>query len=208
MEQGEVSIREARLDEVDLLARFHISTHATAFLPTLGLPVMRRLYLALLTDPEAVAYVAEQDGTVIGYSTGVVSVPAFYRRFYRRQGFWVALGALTHLVRPGVARKIYETARYSQHMPPGLPDAEYTTLAVDPDIRSKGLGGRLSEAVLAGLKDRGVTKVRGTVNHINEPMNRMMQRVGFEKVGEFAVHDGSPSNVYVIDLTSWSPSTL
>jgi ribosomal protein S18 acetylase RimI-like enzyme len=201
-----VGIRPARIDERDLLARFHMNTHPTAFLPTLGPRVMQRLYQALLSDAEAVAYVAERDGEVIGFSTGVVSVPAFYKRFYRRQGPRVALAVLPRLVRPKVLRKIYETARYPDHANADLPPAEFTTLAVAPGIRSKGLGGRLSEAVLAGLKERGVDECRGTVHHSNEPMNRMMTRIGFVQVGEFAVHDGSPSIVYVIDLRGWTPT--
>jgi RimJ/RimL family protein N-acetyltransferase len=53
--------------------------------------------------------------------------------------------------------------------------------------------------VLDGLADLGITEVRGTVHHTNQPMNRMMQRVGFRTVGELTLHEGH-SILYVIGV--------
>jgi ribosomal protein S18 acetylase RimI-like enzyme len=196
---GPVTIRPARPDEAGLLARFHRATHPGAFLPVLGERFLVHLYRGLVTDPDAVAVVAERDGEIIGYATGVMSMSGFYRRFFLRHGVAAGLAVLPRLLEPGVVRKITETARYpEQAQEQGLPDAEFTSLAVDQRLRSRHLGGLLSDEIIAALARRGADAVRGTVNEINAPMNRMMQRIGFQQVGRMSLHDGSFSNLYVI----------
>jgi hypothetical protein len=101
------------------------------------------------------------------------------------------------ILHPAAVRRAWQTFRYPEQVPDWMPEAEYTTLAVKPWIRSKGLGGRLSDAVLDGLAELGETEIRGTVHHTNGPMNSMMRRVGFREVGELTLHEGY-SILYVI----------
>jgi ribosomal protein S18 acetylase RimI-like enzyme len=192
-----VTIRRARTDEARELARFHIDAHPNAFMPRLGVRFMTRLYRAFIAYPQGVAYVGEHEGRIIGYSTGVTSMARFYKDFVRHHGLPAAASTVPTIFRPSVLKRVWQTFRYPEEVPETLPDAEFTTLAVDPSIRSRGLGGRLSDAVLDGLADLGVTEVRGTVHHTNAPMNRMMQRVGFREVGEMTLHEGH-SILYVI----------
>jgi ribosomal protein S18 acetylase RimI-like enzyme len=194
-----VTIRRARSTEARELAQFHIDAHPNAFLPRLGLRFMTRLYRAFVDYPQGVAYVAEHDGQIIGYSTGVLSMSRFYKDFVKRHAIPAVLSAMPTILRPSVVKRMWQTFRYPDAVPETLPEAEYTTLAVKPWIRSRGLGGRLSDAVLDGLADLGVTEIRGTVHHTNDPMNRMMQRVGFRQVGEMTLHEGH-SFLYVITV--------
>lgn len=194
-----VDVRRARPHEAGELARFHIDAHPDAFLPRLGPRFMTRLYESFIGYPDGVAYVAIHDERIIGFSTGVTSMPAFYRDFLKHHALGAAMSALPALLRPRLLRRAWETFRYPDAAPDWLPEAEYTTLAVRPWVRSRGLGGRLSDAVLDGLADLGVTEVRGTVHHTNEPMNRMMRRVGFAEVGELTLHEGH-SILYVIGV--------
>lgn len=199
VDPADVTIRRARPDEAAALAQFHIDAHPAAFLPRLGLRFMTRLYRAFIEYSEGVAFVAEHQGRLIGFSTGVTSMARFYKDFVRRHALAVGISTLPAILRPGTAREAWKTFRYPNEVPEWMPEAEYTTLAVQPWIRSKGLGGRLSDAVLDGLADLGVTHVRGTVHHTNGPMNRMMQRVGFRTVGELTLHEGH-SVLYVIGV--------
>lgn len=201
-----VRIRRARRAEAPMLARFHMMVYRTAlpnaFLPNLGEGFMRLLYRAFTTDPNAVTLVAERDGRIIGFATGMSSVPAFYRRFVRRYGVRACMSIAPRLLRPGVLRRILETARYPERTVRGLPQAEYTTLAVAPGVRSRGLGVRLSKGIVSGLAELGAQAVRGTVAADHEPMKRMMVRAGFRPQGEISLHDGKHSIVYVIRCSS------
>jgi glycosyltransferase involved in cell wall biosynthesis/ribosomal protein S18 acetylase RimI-like enzyme len=201
---GSVSIRRATSGDAGALARAHRLAHPQAFLPMLGEPFLRQLYQVFTRDPGAVALVAEQEGRMIGFATGVLSTPAFYRRFLRQRGVRAAIAAAPQLLRPGIVRRVLETARYPERVR-ALPDPEFTTLAVASGVRARGLGGALAEEIVTALADRGAHAVRGTVSFDNEPMNRMMRRVGFEQVGETSLHDGRRSILYVIRCRSSSP---
>ncbi|HEV2930521.1 MAG TPA: glycosyltransferase family 4 protein, partial [Propionibacteriaceae bacterium] len=106
---GTVTIRPAREGEEGRLAELHARTYpAHAFLPQLGPAFLRELYRAQIREPTAVALVAEWDGRVIGYTTGLVSAPMFRRRFLRRYGLRAGMGAGSRLARPRLIRRLVD----------------------------------------------------------------------------------------------------
>ncbi|MGH2659740.1 MAG: glycosyltransferase [Actinomycetota bacterium] len=191
-----VRIRVARIRDVPAVARLHVEVLPTAFLPLLGERFLRRLFRAIVEDPKSVAIVAERDGEVIGYGAGALSVPAFRRRFLVRHGLPALMTAAPRLVRPRVLRRVLETARYPE-MTRGLPEAEFTFVGVKRRT-ARGLGTELARAVLSGLNDLGAEEVKCYVACDNGAMNNMMRRMGFTQLAEVSLHDGRPSNVYVI----------
>ena len=189
-------VRPGRPEDAPALARMHAEALPRAFLPLLGDRFMRRLYRAMVRDPQAVVVVAEEGTAVVGFASGVASVKAFYRRFYRRHGLPAALGAVPRLVRPGILRRIRETARY----PAGardLPQAELLSIAVEGTSRSKGVGRVLGEGIVAGLARRGADRVKVVVAGDNEGARTFYRRLGFEPLEEIEVHEGTTSDVLV-----------
>ena len=168
----------------------------TAFLPTLGDRFLRRLYRAMVLDPDAVALVADEGGRVTGFAAAVPSVGSFYRRFARRDGIAAAVAAAPHVVRPSVARRVIETARY-----PGatdrLPEAELLSIAVDGSSRSAGVGSALASAIAERLSAAGVPAFKAVVGADNAGANRFYERNGFQLAGRTTVHEGVASNVWV-----------
>jgi L-amino acid N-acyltransferase YncA len=199
-----VRIRRARIEDVPVLARLHLEVLPTAFLPLLGERFLRRLFRAQVEAGDAVAVVAERNGQVIGYSTGVVSTSAFRRRFLLRHGIPAALAVVPRLLRPRILRRLLETTTYPEKTKE-LPEAEWMLVGVRPGT-APGLGTELGKEVLAGLAALGVKEVKGFVACDNRAMNWMVRRMGFEQRGEISIHDGRPSNVYVIQCHSSSPS--
>jgi hypothetical protein len=187
--------RRATRSDVPALARLHMEHYRTGFMPTLGHRFMCQLYEAFVTDPDAVALIVEQDGVIIGYGTGALSVPAFYKRFFRRHGIRAGIAAAPRLVRPSFIKRAWETARYSTGME-DFPEPEFLTLGIEPGIRSRGLGGLIGDVVVEELGDIGATWVRGTVATDNGPMNRMMRRSGWIEIGEYTIHNKLRSIVY------------
>lgn len=198
---GEVRIRPARPGEETIMARLHRQTHPDAFLPRLGDRFLRLLYRAQIDDPDAVALVADSGGRVIGYSTGLRSTSRFRRRFVRRHGAAAALAVAPRLVRAGVLRRALEVARYPDKVSE-LPEAEWAFVALDPRIRARGLGTLLGRTMVEALAARGADAIKTFVALENEASNRMVQRLGFEPRGRISIHDGTPSNLYVIRCSS------
>ncbi|HXF56082.1 MAG TPA: GNAT family N-acetyltransferase [Actinomycetota bacterium] len=194
-------LRPARPGDEGALARLHREGLPEAFLPRLGEGFLRLLYRAMAEDPGSVVVVAEADGAVVGFACGVASVRGFYRRFFRRRALRAALAAAPRLLRPDVARRALETARYPSRAD-GLPDAELLAIAVDGGWRRRGLGERLARGVVEGLGRRGASELKVVVGADNRPANRFYARVGFQLGGQLQVHDGRVSNVWVAPCRS------
>jgi ribosomal protein S18 acetylase RimI-like enzyme len=192
---GEVRVRTATLSDVGAMARIHRDALPGAFLPELGQGFMERLYRALVDDPGAVALVVQNGAGVVGMATGVASVRGFYRRFCLRHGLMAGLSAVPYLIRPGVLRRVRETASYPRTN--RSVDAEVLSIAVASDWRARGAGGALLGGILRGLERRGVPEVKVVVGGDNDPANRLYARAGFQRVGTVVVHTGRLSNMWV-----------
>ncbi|MGH2595280.1 MAG: GNAT family N-acetyltransferase [Actinomycetota bacterium] len=199
--RGDVRVRPARMTDAASFARLHRESMPTAFLPTLGDRFLRRLYRTMVLDPEAVTLVADEGGRVVGFAAGVPSTGAFYRRFARRDGLMAGLAAAPRLVRPSVLRRVIETARYPSSMD-GVPDAELLSIAVESVRRSNGVGSALVDGIARGLAARNVEAFKVVVGADNDGANRFYDRMGFTSGGRIDVHDGVPSNVWVMTCPS------
>jgi len=200
----DVRIRPARLGDLSAMARLHSEVLPSAFLPMLGEGFLRRLFRAHMEDPGAVAVVAVRDGEVVGYAAGVLSTSAFRRRFLFRHGVAAAIAAAPRLVRRGAIRRVLENASYPE-MTRGFPEAEFDLVGVRRGM-APGLGVLLGREVLAGLAARGADRAKGYVAADNRAMNAMVRRMGFRLEGQVSLHDGKPSNIWVIDLESFWPA--
>jgi glycosyltransferase involved in cell wall biosynthesis/ribosomal protein S18 acetylase RimI-like enzyme len=194
-------IRRAMASDAESMARLHRESMPGAFLPQLGDGFLRRLYRAMTRDQEAVTFVAEDRGSVVGFAAAVPSVRAFYRRFARTEGAAAGLAAAPRLARPSVFRRALETARHPAKAE-GLPDAELLSIAVHPSRRSNGVGGQLARAVERGLAGRGVLEFKVVVGNDNVKANRFYQRLGFRPAGRIEVHEDSSSTVWVMPCLS------
>lgn len=195
------ALRPARRGDEAALARLHREGLPEAFLPALGDRFLRLLYRAMAEDPESVVLVAEAEGGIVGFACGVASVRGFYRRFFRRRALQAGLAAAPRLLRPDVARRALETARYPARAD-GLPDAELLAIAVDRAWRRQGLGERLARGVVEGLGQLGASELKVVVGADNQAANRFYARVGFRPAGQVWVHDGRASNVWVAPCPS------
>jgi ribosomal protein S18 acetylase RimI-like enzyme len=189
-------IRAATVADAPAIAALHREGLPEAFLSGLGPAFLQVLYRALATDPEAVAVVAERDGAVAGFVIGVPSVRRFYRRFFLRHAARAAAAAAPRVLRPGVVRRMRETASYPQGMS-GLPEAELLSIVVGGTARRSGVATDLVTKLFADLAARGVPEVKVVVSAGNLPANRFYERVGFRLAGSTEVHEGDVSNVWV-----------
>jgi glycosyltransferase involved in cell wall biosynthesis/ribosomal protein S18 acetylase RimI-like enzyme len=196
---GTPKLRRAGPGDAPAMARLHREGLPDSFLPALGPRFLRRLYRALVGDPEAVTLVAENGGgVVVGFAAGALSIGAFYRRFALRHGLGALADAAPRLGRPGVVRRVWETAAYPQRFGE-LPDAELVAITVEPDTRARGVGQALALGVVRGLEERGARQVKVVTAGDNEAANAFYETLGFTKRARIAVHRGRWSNVWVIE---------
>ena len=196
-EHEELKIRTARPADAEAMARIHREALPTAFLPSLGLPFLHRLYRALARDPDGVALVAENGNGIVGFATGTSSVKSFYKRFFVRHGVPAAVSIVPRLVRrPRLLAHALETARYPDGAD-GLPESELLSIAVHPDWSARGTGRMLAEGILRGLARRGAEQVKVVVAEANEGANRFYERLDFELASRINVHRDEVSNVWV-----------
>jgi ribosomal protein S18 acetylase RimI-like enzyme len=190
-------IRPARPADAASMARIHREALPEAFLSTLGERFLRRLYAALAAESSELALVAENGHGVVGFAAGSASVGRFYRRFVLRHGAVAALSALPALTRPGVLRRVRETASHPANTA-SLPPAELLSIAVEPGYRSEGVGKLLAEGIVEGLAARGAGEVKVVVAEDNAGANRFYERLGFRPAARISVHGEVNSNVWVI----------
>ncbi|MFS8494700.1 MAG: GNAT family N-acetyltransferase [Actinomycetes bacterium] len=194
--EGAVSLRPAEKTDASFMAAMHQRSITTGFLSTLGTPFLRLLYRALVTDPDGVAVIAEDDSGPVGFVAGTRSTSAFYRRFAVKHGWRAGLVVLPRLVRPGAIRRLWESFRYGTGEETS--GAELLAMAVAADRRGRGIGVSLGRELLRRLETPTVRVVVGSDNHV---AIAAYKRMGFVPHSRIEVHKGESSEVL-----EWSQS--
>ena len=194
--EGAVSLRPAEKTDASFMAAMHQRSITTGFLSTLGTPFLRLLYRALVTDPDGVAVIAEDDSGPVGFVAGTRSTSAFYRRFAVKHGWRAGLVVLPRLVRPGAIRRLWESCRYGTGEETS--GAELLAMAVAADRRGRGIGVSLGRELLSRLETPTVRVVVGSDNHV---AIAAYKRMGFVPHSRIEVHKGESSEVL-----EWSQS--
>lgn len=190
-------IRRAGPGDAAAVARVHCRQIPWGLLTQMGERFVTAFYATLLASPRGFAFVAEEDGRVVGFASGVVGWRSFYREFVVRCPGLVLMASLRSL-RTGRWRRLLETSRYA--VAPDLPAAELVSVALEPDCRGGGVGAALVRHAVDEFARRGITAVRVTAGAANAPAARLYRRVGFRPVGQQEFHPGVAAAVYVLDL--------
>jgi len=184
-------IRVGTIADRRALADLHMRGISSGFLSSLGRGFLTVLYSALIADPHSAVFVAENDGTVVGFVAGTTDTGAFYRRFGRRYAISAGVRVLPR-VRPGLIRRVRETRDYGLD---GHEDvsAELLAMAVAPAARGRGLANRLGAELLTWARSRGIGAMKVVVGATNEPALRVYRKLGFGHDQATEVHRGEPS---------------
>jgi ribosomal protein S18 acetylase RimI-like enzyme len=166
-------------DTAAFAAGLHMRSLQHGFFPALGQVFMRAYYRAFVASPHAVAIVAFDRGTPVGFVVGAADVDAHWRWVLRRRWGALGLAAAAGMVRhPHAARTFVRTRlrRYaraalrlsksattaSAHVPAAASRASTGVLAhiaVAPHSRGTGVGRELVQSFLDDLADRGANRV-------------------------------------------------
>lgn len=193
----DLKLRMGTEADVPRVAQLHLDHMDMGFVRTLGGGFLRCLYRRMVRSDHAFLLVAEDpQGKVVGFTTGATDTGALWKEFVRKDGFRAGLSALPQIVRH--PRRIWETRRYPDAAAAqDLPAAEWLTIAVDPTIRYRGLGMRLTTRLMEEYEELGTPAVRGVGVVWNDPIFKLLIAHGFEEAGDIQVHAGEQSRVLV-----------
>jgi len=200
----EPKVRHAKRSDAPAVAAVHAATLPDAFLPKLGTRFLTLLYLALIRSADAVVVVAEREGRVVGFCSGVRSVKGFYRSFARRYGVFALIALLPKLVHPSLIKGVFETARYPRL--DSASDSELLAIGVIPEAARSGIGRRLVGGFLSAMSSMDVGSIQVVVASDNEAASGFYADCGFSRSGSVEVHGQNRSNVWTIECHSLSGS--
>jgi GNAT superfamily N-acetyltransferase len=143
-------------------------------------------------DPRVVVVVADDGTDLLGLTLSIVNHRDFWQRFMLRYPHLLVQRLLLRLRRAtGAARvsgahadttplKAYVSPPSGRKWGDAAPTlAVNLFIAVAPEARSQGLGGRLYEATFEELARRGVTRFDARIAYDNVPSVKMSHRVGW-----------------------------
>lgn len=204
MASGSARIRRAAPEDSLAIAGLHVRQIPWGLLSQLGVAFVATFYRALLGSPGGFAFVAEREGRIVGFASGVLDWRVFYREFLRRHLF-LALRVFSAGVRRGRWRRLLETSRYAASG--ALPPAELVAIALEPEARGGGISAELVRRVLEEFAARHVPAVRVTAGEENTPANQLYERMGFRLHAYMEIHPGEKAAVYVFALPpGWKPA--
>lgn len=185
--------------DVRQLARLHARAFPAFFLSTLGEPFLTQFYRGFLKDPTAVTVVARDEaGKVQGAVVGTVEPAGFFGRLLRRRllGF-AAASARAAVRRPTSVPRLLRAVSYRGDAPSGDEGALLSSICVDPDRQSSGLGGRL----LGAWEDRAAasgaqTAFLTTDAERNEAVNAFYRGRGWVLADSYRTPEGRSMNRY------------
>lgn len=198
MESPSARIRQASPSDAPAIAALHREQIPWGLLSRLGDEFVAAFYGALVASPLGFAFVAERDGRVVGFASGVVHWRRFYREFLRAH-LRLAVRAVAAGLRGARWRRLLETTRYAASS--ALPPAELVAIAVRPEARGGGVAAGLVTAVLQEFAARGTTAVRVTAGSENLPARRLYERAGFALHSEAEIHPGEVAAIYMTTLS-------
>jgi len=192
-------IRKLCREDVDCVSDIHLAEFRNSFFCLLGKEFLRELYDGIIRLDTAQAYVAEEDGVIVGFVVGAAEPDRFFRKLLRSKipTFLVIL-AKKAFSNPKVILYGLQTLLYPYKANVGA-DAELLSVAVSRGRRHRGVGKALVEKLCDALKKKKARTIKVTVDEDNLPANSLYGKLGFT-LAKTATLYSKKMNVYVRSL--------
>lgn len=208
-------VRRMGLHDVPFAVQAHLEHFPEGFFARLGPRFLTRYYRTFIEGPPACALVAESDGQLLGYLTGIFDPQEHRRLVVQYHGKALAADALLGMVRrPAVAYSFLATRarrylsalrRYRSKAPTaagssGDSCAVLSHVVVTKSERARGLGAELVSAFLAEATGAGCTKACLVTMDGPDGAGPFYERLGWRRSPRSSSADGRPLLHYEIDL--------
>ncbi len=191
------------VEHVDDVCRLHTAAMGNSLWAQLGPSFLRRVYRALIADPDFVGYVFVEDGRTRGFIAGSSDAPRMMRRVLVRRAVPLMTSAAWGVLRrPTAARPLLETLSYfTKSSVPGAEDiaAESMFCSFEPELRGRRVSGLINKLLFDELAARGHRYVKITTEADNKGAVRQLTSWGFEQLGQFRFY-GKEMVTWRLDL--------
>lgn len=180
------------------VAQLHCEQINQGFLATLGPSFLSLLYEAIDKDKSSVLIAKEDDGKVIGFVSGAVSLHPIYKRLlYRPFSLFIILTSCFFSI--SKLSKIFEILFIGKNNPilKGLPQHELLTIVVDPEHQGQGHAEDLFASLCNHFNAANVKNFKIIVGLDLARAHAFYLKMGCTVAGEMQVHKGKHSLVYV-----------
>ncbi len=195
-----MNVEEAKDIHIEGVASLHREYIKTGFLSSLGLPFLALMYRSVSNSNNAICLVAKVDGTIIGFSSGAISVSAFYKDFLRINFIKTSMILLPKIFNIQFVKKVFEILFYPARKEQSLPKAELLSIVVDKNYRGKGVAQKLFKQIEEEFRNKNIKRFKVVVGSNLIAACRFYEKMGGVFSAELEVHKGEKSSVYVWEI--------
>lgn len=193
-------IRRAEKKDYIQIAQLHKEGIKKGFLSSLGMQFLTRLYWAINNEPGAYILVADENGIVAGFISGVVDIQGFYKRILLRRWFHLMAPLVGYLINVSIIKKVVETVLYGLKTKKNESHAsectaEMLSVAVNNNYRGQGVGKKLVDALENFFKKENVKEYTVVTFSLDNSSNGFYNACNFSFAGTFS-HHGNIMNIY------------
>jgi GNAT superfamily N-acetyltransferase len=198
----ELCVAPISSDHIRQVVQVHISAFPNFFLTFLGPRFLGEFYGSFAVDPVGIGFVSQdvQTKQVYGVIVGPFNPAGYFKRLLKRRWYVFCTASLTAVLKkPTVILRLFRAVFYRGDAPSGRQDISLlSSIAVSPDIQTKGIGRTLIAAFLDEVKKRGGKGVFLTTDaKDNDKVNRFYQNLGFKLESSRVTPEGREMNRYV-----------
>jgi len=194
-------LREATKEDIPEVVAIHSQVFPNTVMTQLGRNYLKDYYRKVLSFRGGIILVAEIDGVLMGFASGLIQPELFYRTIVKTG--WKTVGyvlkgvflkpRLLSVIPYSIARVFRSTPRTNQEN-----TCEMSFIAMLPEAAGKGVGKELAIEFVKHSRERGATVVKLTTHaESNEATNNFYTSLGFTIHRTFRQCHGCLTNEYV-----------
>ena len=187
----EITIRQAKRDDLGTIVKIHDGAFPNFFLTSLGDGFLKLYYRSVMTSPDGLLLVCQCDNEIIGFCAGTLLSAGFNARLiksnllsYIRQGI--------RLVFPHPLRIWHLYKNLSKENPDFGDNGEYAELlsiGVDPNRQGSGAGKKMLKALEEEVGKKGGSMLSLTTDYEkNEKAIGFYLSLGYQKWYDFVTY--------------------
>lgn len=186
-----MNIRKATLNDVNSIVEIHCDAFKGFFLTSLGPQFLKFYYECFIRSHETVTLVAEEDGSIYGFSASTKKCKGFNSRLIKSN--FVSFGLLSIrllFTSPGsLLRLLKNLSKKGENVEDNEDYAELYSIGVSKRAQGKGVGKKLLSSSETVLKQDGVNKVSLTTDfENNESAVGFYRSLGYQTLYVFSTY--------------------
>lgn len=187
-------------DIVSKVANLHKKNIKAGFLSSLGSEFLQCVYKSISLSEDSILIVYMENDNVIGFISGTKNLSKV-KKILKKKYFPILIKiAIKLIINPLKLKKFLETYKYSSENKDIFPynlKTELLSIVVDTNYRGKGIASMLYRELIKFFKERNVKEFKIIVGAELKEAQKFYEKMGAKKVGEFELHKGNKSYVYI-----------